>query len=199
MVSRSFTRPVHWTKHAPPKGEYGEKDPKALHKGAWPGTGGRVAKLMVAISHGKGVVVCERYQKMDANYFAFFIDQNFNTMFERSRKGLGQLWLQDGDPSQNSKAAHEAVARCHSELLKILPRSPDLNPIENIFHIVSKRFEKDLHALAKKKNITRESYEQFYVQRTINGISYDVINKTIQSMSFRVADIIRNSGGRLKY
>ena len=35
MVSRSFTRQIHWTKHAPLKGEYGEKDLKASHKGAW--------------------------------------------------------------------------------------------------------------------------------------------------------------------
>ena len=95
-----------------------------------------MAKFMVAISHGKGVLVCERYEKLDGNYFASFIDQYFNTMFERACKGLSRLWLQDGDPSQNSKAAHKALARSHSELLKIPPRSPDLNPIENIFHIV---------------------------------------------------------------
>ena len=59
-----------------------------------------------------------------------FIDQHFDTMFERSGKGLTWLWLQDGDPSQNSKSARDAMARCHSEVLKIPPRSPDLNPIE---------------------------------------------------------------------
>ena len=32
-----------------------------LAKGSKSGVGGRVAKLMVAISYGKGVVVCERY------------------------------------------------------------------------------------------------------------------------------------------
>ena len=103
-----------------------------LAKGSKSGTGGKVAKFMVAISHGKGVLVCERYEKLDGNYFASFIDQHFNTMFERACKGLSQLWLQDGDPSENSRAARKAMARCHSELLKIPPRSSDLNPIENI-------------------------------------------------------------------
>ena len=64
-------------------------------------------------------------------------------MFERSGKGLTRLWLQDRDPSRNSKSVHDAMARCHSEVLKIPPRSPDLNPIENIFHIVSRKLEKD--------------------------------------------------------
>ena len=82
------------------------------------------------------------------------------------------------------------MARCHSELLKIPPLSPDLNPVENIFHIVSKKLAKD----ALERGITRESYEQFCerVQRTISGISQRVIDRTIQSMSSRLADIISN-------
>ena len=55
-----------------------------LAKGRKVGTGGKVAKFMAAISHGKGVLVCDRYEKMDANYFSSFIDQNFNTMFVQS-------------------------------------------------------------------------------------------------------------------
>ena len=114
-----------------------------LAKGSKAGTGGKVVKMMVAISHGKGVVICERYEKLDAQYFASFIDQHFNTMFARSGKGLTRLWLQHGDSSQNSKTARDAMARCHCEVFKMPPRSPDLNPIENIFNIVSRKLEKD--------------------------------------------------------
>jgi len=86
---------------------------------------------------------------------------------------------------------------CHCELLKILPQSPDLNPIENIFHIVTKKLAKD----ALERGITRESYEQFCerAQRMIRGISQQLIDRTIQSMSVCVASIIRNRGERLKY
>ena len=45
------------------------------------GTGGRVLKLMVAISYGKGVIVCEPYEKMCGKYFSNFIDRNFDIMF----------------------------------------------------------------------------------------------------------------------
>lgn len=44
--------------------------------------GGKVGKFIVVISYGKGVFVCERYEKLDGNYFVFFIDQYFNVMFE---------------------------------------------------------------------------------------------------------------------
>ena len=137
------------------------------------------------------------YKKMDANYFSSFIDQNFNTIFVQSGRGSSQLWLQDGDPSQNSKAACEAMGRYHSELLKILPQSPDLMPIENIFNLASRTFKKD----ALQQGITPESYDEFCnkVERTICSISQGMINKRIQAMNGRIADIIRNNDKRLKY
>ena len=64
-----------------------------------------------------------------------------------------------------------------ASLLKIPPRSRDLNPIENIFNIVSRKLEKD----ALDGGITSESYAEFCdrVQRTIYGISQELIDKTI--------------------
>ena len=75
---------------------------------------------------------------MNGNFFASFIDKSLNTMFSYSDKRLSRMWLQDVDPSQNSRAAQDAMVRCQSELLKIPPRSPDLNPID-IFHMVSRK------------------------------------------------------------
>ena len=49
-------------------------------KGRKEGTGGKVLKLMMAISYGKGVIICEPYEKMTGAYFSNFIDRNFNTM-----------------------------------------------------------------------------------------------------------------------
>ena len=45
------------------------------------------------------------------------------------------------------------------------------------------------------------NHEQFCerVQRAISGISQQLIDRTKQSTSSRVADIIRNNGERLKY
>ena len=98
---------------------------------------------------------------------------------------------------KDTKKNDDAMARCLSEVLKIPPRSPDLNPIGNIFHIVSRKLEKD----AIDQRITRESYQEFCgrVRRTIYSISHQLINKTIESMNTRIADIIRNNGERLKY
>ena len=77
------------------------------------------------------------------------------------------------------------------ELFRIPPRSPDVNPIENLLKIVKNRLEK----AALKKNITRESFEEFSerVRQTIT------IDKIIASMNKRIALIIIKKGGRTKY
>ena len=87
-------------------------------------------RLVVAISYGKGVIICEPYEKMTGAYFSNFIDRNFNTMFQTADKGNSRIWVQDGDPSQNSAIAKSAMSRANSTLLKLPPRSPDLHPIE---------------------------------------------------------------------
>ena len=97
------------------------------------GTG---VKLMVAISFDKGVIICKPYETMNGSYFAKFIDDNFKTMFSIADKGPRPLWMQDGDPSQNSAMARAATEHASCKLLKIPLRNPDLNPIENIFKLV---------------------------------------------------------------
>ena len=42
----------------------------------------------------------------------------------------------DNDPLQNSKASVRAMEQIEAKHHKIPPCSPDLNPIENIFHVV---------------------------------------------------------------
>lgn len=166
-------------------------------KGRKEGTGGKVLKLMVAISYGKGVIICEPYEKLCGAFFSNFIDRNFNTMFEIADKGINRYWVQDGDPSQNSALAKSAMSRAQANLLKLPARSADLHPIENLFHIVSNKLKKQ--ALTQK--ITKESYEQFK-QRVVNTMYLmpkETINNLIGSMNARLNDVIKNKGRRTKY
>ena len=47
------------------------------------------------------------------------------------------LLVMDNDPSQRSMVAKDALQEIGAELVEIPARSPDLNPIENIFIILS--------------------------------------------------------------
>ena len=165
-------------------------------KGRKEGTGGRYVRLIVGISHGKGVVVCEPYEKMTGEYFASFIRKTFENIFDDADKD-SRVWIQDGDPSQNSKAAVSAMKEIKAELLSIPPRSPDLNPIENMFHLL----HKELNKKALQQEIQKETFEQFEkrVIDTLFSIPIEYINKTIESMDKRLHEIIKEKGCRIKY
>jgi transposase len=172
-------------------------DFRCTAKGRKTGSGGKVLKLMVAISYNKGVIVCKPYDKLNGAFFAKFIDDNFEEMFQDADKGDKRLWIQDGDPSQNSAKANTAMKRNNCELIKIPPRSPDLNPIENIFKLVSDALRKQ----AVERQIERETYEQFQVRviDTINTLPMKAIDNIIGSMPKRIKLILARKGQRLRY
>ena len=58
-----------------PRGKIWRQHNKGLNplctvKGSHTGSGGKVIKMFVAISYGKGVIFCEQYEKCDRDYFA---------------------------------------------------------------------------------------------------------------------------------
>ena len=76
-------------------------------------------------------------------------------------------------------------------------RSPDLNPIENLFHLVDKKLKQD----AIDRNIEKETFKEFSnrVIDTVKNMDSKVIDNIINSMPKRIKDIIKVKGERLKY
>ena len=82
---------------------------KCTAKGSHEGTGGKVAHFFAAIGYGKGIVLCEQYHGMlNGQSFANFVREHFPRLFTTGSDPKGKLFVQDGDPSQNSR-----TARCH--------------------------------------------------------------------------------------
>ena len=117
--------------------------------------GGKSVHFLVSISYSKGVISCEQYQKMTGNYFATFIKDKFRNILQQSNNPDGNFFLQDGDPSQNSKAAKNELSKLGIVCFSIPPRSPDINPIENLFHLVDVQLKHDAFC----QSITKESEE----------------------------------------
>ena len=167
-------------------------------KGSHEGTGGKVANFMVAIAYEKGVVLCEQYTgHLNGQKFSDFIRDYFSEAFEKGSNPKGKLFLQDGDPSQNSRKARNAWDKIGARKFTIPPRSPDLNPIENVFNVVKRKLGEE----ALQKRITKENVEEFSarVRANLEGTSADYINKTIDTMNKRIDMIIRAKGQRIKY
>ena len=103
----------------------------------------------------------------------------------------------DNDPSQTSKVAKNVLKDIECKLLRIPPRSPDINPIKNIFHIVKNLLESE----AIEENLTCETFEQFKMRvlRTIKNVGPAIIEKAIESMPQRIRLIIKGKGYRMKY
>ena len=165
-------------------------------KGMKEGSGGKYVRLVVAITHGKGVLISEPYEKMTGAYFADFIDTHFTRLFDAADKETN-VFIQDGDPSQNSALAKEAMRRTNAQLLPIPPRSPDMNPIENIFNLCGSALRDD----AIKHMITKETHDEFQerVIRTLNAIPQQTIDNVIASTKSRLQRVIEGRGQRTKY
>ena len=102
-------------------------------KGGKVGSGGKVVKVIVAISYGKGAIVCHQYDKLDGPYFAKFVQDNFDNMFRLVNKNGSRLFVQDNCPVQNSALARRALRDKRAKQLKLPPRSGDIHCIENFF------------------------------------------------------------------
>ena len=166
--------------------------------GAREGDGGRVAKFMVTIAYGKGVTLCEEFKtRLNGKSFAEFVRLHFPACFKETANPKEKLFLQDGDPSQNSAKAMDAIAEVGGKKFSIPPRSPDLNPIENLFHLCKRKLKRD----AISKNIVEGNYDEFVtrVKETLLGTKTATIDNLIGSMNKRIDMVIKAKGQRIKY
>ena len=107
--------------------------------------GGWHLHVIIAIAYGKGVILKVPYKKMTGEFFATFIREHINlTLANAGPKADGRcLFLRDNDPSQTSRAAKLALEDIEGSFNEIPPRSPDLNPIGNIFHLVKRYLDQE--------------------------------------------------------
>ena len=153
---------------------------------------------MVSIAYGKGVIGVTQYTgNINGEKYAQIVREKFPDLLEKSANPKGRYFIQDNDPSQNSRAAKEALEDVKAYLFKIPPRSPDINPIENVFHLVSKKIRSD----AKNNNITKENFTQFShrCKKLLLEFPVDIIDKAVASMNKHIEMLIDNHSQRTKY
>jgi hypothetical protein len=105
----------------------------------------------------------------------------------------------DNCPCQNSRVALSALDSIECTWHKIPARSPDLNPIENIFHIVKKQLEQE----AINTRLTKESFQNFHdrVCWCLDNLSVELVDRTLESMPNRINAILskKESDPNTKY
>ena len=81
--------------------------------------------------------------------------------------------------------------------MRLTPRSPDINPIENVFYIVKVALKEK----AMEQKISKESFLQFKerVVKHLKNCNVFTIDTTIASLPNRLKILSRNKGYRIKY
>ena len=181
-----------------PKGKIWRKRSEGLRltsKGSKNLPEGKRLHFLVAISFNRGVVLAKDYERMNGKYFSDFVRSDLIELF--SPGGQQKWFVMDNDPSQRSKAARKAINDSGATLFEIPPRSPDLNPIENLFHIVKKKLDRQ----AIVEGIEHETWTDFKarVHKTITEIPVSVINNLLLSRPKRIEAVIKCKGLRTKY
>ena len=128
---------------------------------------------------------------------ADFIHKHFKEVFRKSNNPKDKHFLQDGDPSQNSRKASNVIYKIRATKFSIPARSPDLNPIQNVFNYVRTK----LHEESLNTNITFENFEEYSprVKKNLLSVPAEYINKTIESIDNRLSMVVKKGGKRMKY
>ena len=154
--------------------------------------------FMVGISRSKGVVLCHHYKKaLTADKMVQIIETAMSEAFDKSIDLFDRRVLMDGCPRQNSKKVLKALEDVGALVFKIPPpRSADLNPIENLFALVTKTLRKQVI----EENIVRETNDEFVtrVRETMLNFSIPKIDRIIDSMDKRITLIMESKGCRIK-
>ena len=152
---------------------------------------------MIGFSFTKGVVLCDQYfGTITGSKFAEIVDHSFPIAFSNSVNPEPRRIIMDGS-SQNSAIGKKAIAAVDGIIMSIPARSPDLNPIENLFMQVDRKLKADAVAL----NITKESFEEFSQRCKYTLLNFDKrkIDALISSMPKRIKEVIRSKGQRINY
>lgn len=73
-------------------------------------------------------------------------------------------------------------------------KSPDLNPIENLWSIITNKWDDEDNLNLRNVNILRE-----HTHNKWNDIQNDICNRLERSMQKRLMDVISNGGYHTKY
>jgi transposase len=101
------------------------------------------------------------------------------------------IFQQDNSPIHTSKKIKDFLDKSKIKTLKFPPNSPDLNPIENVWHLIK-------HYMSKITNLTNENFEE-KINECCKKIDYSNIHNIVSSMHIRIQKIIRSNGNHIDY
>ena len=127
-----------------------------------------------------------------------YIDQVLSgpllTFYHNMKRSRRYMKLQqDNAPCHTSKKTMQWMSKNRIALFDHPPSSPDLNPIENIWHLLKN------HVRSRPRTPTSTAELIQAVRDAWDSISIDTINSLVSSMPDRVDAVLAAEGGHTKY
>ena len=143
--------------------------------------------------NGVGLLV-EVQGKMDAEQYCNILDEGMVESFEKLDMAEGEWYFQqDNNPKHTSQRAKEWFSDNNIQVLEWPAQSPDLNPIEHLWH----HLKSQLQQYETPPKGVHELWER--VEKEWNEISPEVCQTLIESMPRRIKAVIKANGGHTKY
>jgi transposase len=138
--------------------------------------------------------VCRIDGGMDAQLYTRILDGDFLGTLAYYGLEVGKIIFQhDNDPKHTSHIARQWLEGKGVGVLDWPPQSPDLNPIEHLWH----RLKRQLAAYETEPRSMGELWERVEVEW--DKIPAQVCIDLIESMASRVAAVLKAKGGYTKY
>jgi hypothetical protein len=137
---------------------------------------------------------CQIEGTMRGEDYVKILRTTFKQTLEYWKLEIGDIIFQhDNDPKHTSRVAKEWLDGQGIEVLSWPPQSPDLNPIEHLWHYLKLR----LATYDKKAKSIDELWKR--CDREWNKIVPDVCKKYIESMPARVRAVLKAKGGHTRF
>lgn len=148
--------------------------------------------IWAAFGHRGKTPICFVSHKMNSEKYIELIE---NVLIDFGDDLWGETWIfqQDNAAIHSSNQTKSFFASRNTEVLEWLAISPDLNPIENLWGILSQR------VYAHGRQFDSLSHRKVAIQEEWAKIDAPVLESLISSMPQRLSDVISAKGGRTKY
>lgn len=128
---------------------------------------------------------------MDAPYYTKMISKRVPETINKYRMNATYIYQQDNDPKHTAIHTREFFAQNKVRVMKWPSQSPDLNPIENVWS--------EINRLTKDRNITTKLKCWEFFQEAWSKIQTSFLEKLVDSMPKRCADVIKAKGYSIDY
>jgi transposase len=132
---------------------------------------------------------------MDSTQYIEIITENLLPYMKMVKDDLGfdMVFMQDNAPCHKSKVCNEFSDKKQISLLPWPPQSPDLNPIENLWHIVKHRRQKKYGIPLTKDDLIEQVFDIW------DNLEPELIEKLCNSAPRRLQACIEANGMQTKY